>query len=197
MSGPGPFEGVSTVIPVACAFGPQEPDVDDHTIVVGTPCLLPWLLPEAYRVERDRPQARRRTVTIALNLARLSTNRNNLQYTQPPAEPGVNWFKFGPAVVWHVNEHLDVHTSLEWNRLTSKGDVFDPIWVSTIELVGVTWHPFANRPKPLRGLAVPVRAKMLTRSVDAGEFGAIPGSYQTGREVQLQVGIAYNFWGLR
>lgn len=43
LSGPGPFEGQSVQIPVACAFGPGG-GAEDHSIIVGLECLLPWKL---------------------------------------------------------------------------------------------------------------------------------------------------------
>jgi hypothetical protein len=199
LSGPGPFHGPSVSIPLVCGLGQRQ----NERIV--NPAFRPvneCLTPRRMILELERQQAVqglewRRTVTLALNLARFSTDENNLDYVQRPANPGVNWFKIGPSFVWHVNEYLDIHTSIEWNRLTSKGDAFEAIGVTTVELVGVTLHPFADGPRRLRGLSFVARTTRLMRSLDAGEFGAIPGSYQTGKETQLRVGIGYDFWALR
>jgi hypothetical protein len=205
LSGPGPFHGLHVAVPLVCGLGQQEngrvvnPEFKD-----GITCLNPRRMLRSLDAEREagdlthRPW--RRTVTLHLNLARLSssTGTRNLQYVEPPAEPGVNWFRIGPGFVWHVHQYLDVHAGLDLNRLSSKGDLFEPIWVPTVELVGVTLHPFADaRNRHLRGVSFSVRTARLMRSLDAGEFGAIRGSFQTGKETLIRFGIAYDFWGLR
>jgi hypothetical protein len=85
---------------------------------------------------------------------------------------------------------------VEWNRFESKNnpELFKPFWATSIELMGITWRPFAHQPSPFRYLTFRCAPSILMRSFDATDFGAVPGSFHARPEVQFQFGIVIDLW---
>lgn len=202
LSGPGPFEGRSVKVPVVCEFAEMEDGepTGDARKVWFLRCINPRLLPGRMPVT---PRAGgtwwKRRGALAVYVGRLTTNQNELAYVREPDDRGIVWWKFGPTFIWYAKRSLDLHTSVEWNRLSSKGTAFEPFWVNSLELVGATWKPGVSHGAPFKWLSLGAGVKVLTRSIKAEEFGAIPGAgpdgwRESGRELQLQLSVGLNIW---
>lgn len=204
LSGPGGFEGRSIKIPLACEFAGMaaERGTGESKKAYFLRCLRPKTLPADFGPVSAPPDGAswwKRRASVALYIGRFTTDRNDLAYLREPDDRGIVWWKLGPTFIWYASPYFDVHTSVEWNRLSSKGDAFDPFWVNSLEIVGITGKPFARLPAPWKWLSISVSPKTLTRSIRAEEFGAIPGAgpggwRESGRETQLQTSLIFNIW---
>lgn len=96
-----------------------------------------------------------------------------------------------------MHQYFDLHTGIQWNRLSSDKNTFEPFSAASIELMGITWRPFANAGRGWRDIGFPMRASLLSRSFDAADFGAVPGTFKAKPEVQFQWGIVVEPWGHR
>jgi hypothetical protein len=186
LSGPGPFWGLAVEIPVICDRATTPPG--DPRLDLGTTCWARITLEDGRQWERRW--------YVGAYVGRFSTDDNPLRYAAPPSDLGVVWWKFGPTFTWHAHDYFDLHTGIEFNRLSSKDDVFDPIWIPSIELMGITWRPFPDHAFG-RLITFPMRASLLAGSLDATDFGAIPGTFEADREVQFRFGVAVDLWSVR
>ena len=197
LSGPGPFYGIVFDVPIVCRLRPKVAGSPDRATAYFDQCWNSRLLREDLRSQATKGGFQwRRHFSFGANIAKFGTDKNNLSYAQPEQAVGVRWLKFGGRVTWH-SEFIDLHASIDGNRLTSKQpslNDFDAVWFMTFEPVGVTFKPFARVNSLVRHVTVAVRPHSILRTLDAEMFGAAPGKLDDPWPPRWQVGIHIDPW---
>jgi hypothetical protein len=204
MSGPGPFHGWAVEVPVACRLTKITKASGGRQTTGDAQWDQTWRCWSPYLYEKGRPDRVstsdawwKRQLYVSFYLGRYSGEASDLVYAVEPPSRDVIWWKVGGTFTWEVHDYFDIHTGIEWNRLSSDENTFKSISVPTFELMGITWRPCARCSSPWRNLGIPLRASLLARSFDAADFGAVPGTFKTSPEVQFRFGIVYDLWGHR
>ena len=206
LSGPGPFVGPGIEIYGLCYGGikalPTDPDASERT--EGKAPRSWFFDPNCGRAARDQGR-----LTIGVQLSKLFGD-NGLQYDESvPARlhdtVGASIF-MGTADLG-VHRSLDVGSALGFVHFTGA----PPGGFSRVMLepIRVTWKPLAMKPVPVNASAAEARAAyrrewlqirvvmtVLPGGFDAEDFGAIPGSYKSGTEVQGNLYVMANIANL-
>lgn len=206
LSGPGPFVGAGLEIYGLC-YGvekalPTDPEVTERAAAAAGP---QWFFdPNCGRAARDQ-----RRLTVGVQLSKL-VGDNGLQYDDSvPAKlhdtVGASIF-MGTADLG-VHRSLDVGAALGFVHFTGA----PPGGFSRVMLepIRVTWKPLAMKPVSPNASAAEARAAyrrewlqirvvmtVLPGGFDAEDFGAIPGSYKSGTEVQGNLYVMANIANL-
>lgn len=200
LSGPGPFVGAGIEIYGLC-YGAEKALATDPETVERSSATARWFFdPNCGRAARDQ-----RRLTVGVQLSRL-VGDNGLQYDDSvPVKlhdtVGASIF-MGTADVG-VHRSLDVGSALGFVHFTgAPPGAFSRLM---IEPIRVTWKPLAMKPVPANASAAEARAAyrrewlqirvvmtVLPGGFDAEDFGAIPGSYKSGTEVQGNLYVMAN-----
>jgi hypothetical protein len=203
LSGPGPFHGWAVEVPVACRLTKisktnNERQTGDSEWDQTWRCWSPYLFEKGRPDRVSTPDSLwKRQLYVSFYLGRYNGKASDLVYAVEPLSREVIWWKVGSTFTWEVHPFFDLHTGIQWNRLSSDKDTFTSISATSIELMGITWRPCARCGPGWRNLGIPLRANLLARSFDAADFGAVPGTFKARPEVQFQWGFVYDLWGHR
>lgn len=201
LSGPGPFVGAGIEIYGLCYGAEKALATDPDPVERADNTGARWFFdPNCGRAARDQ-----RRLTIGVQLSRL-VGDNGLQYDESvPAKlhdtVGASIF-MGTADLG-VHRSLDVGSALGFVHFTgAPPGGFSRVM---IEPIRVTWKPLAMKPVPANASAAEARAAyrrewlqirvvmtVLPGGFDAEDFGAIPGSYKSGTEVQGNLYVMAN-----
>jgi hypothetical protein len=195
LSGPGPFVGGGLEIYGLCygaekasISAPEPPGTEPRRWFFDVNCA---------RAARDRQR-----LTIGVQFAKMVGN-NNLQYDESVPEnfrDTVGATAFLGSADLTVARPLDLGVGLGFLHFT--GTAPGSFTRVAIEPIRVTWKPLAMRPSAsedgLRGLYrrewLQLRLVMtvIPGGFDAEDFGAIPGSYRSGTEIQANMYVIVN-----
>jgi hypothetical protein len=198
LSGPGPFVGGGLEINALC-YGVQKDRAIDPDASSDRAAAWFWDA-NCGRAARDR-----RRITVGASWARM-VGDNTLQYdaaVPPDLTRRVTASMFLANADVGVVRSIDVGAAVGFTQFSGAppGSFTRP----TIEPLRVTWKPLAMKPMPLQTGAADARAAyrrewlqirlavtVLPGGFDAEDFGAIPGSYKSGTEVQTNLYVMVN-----
>ena len=191
MSGPGPFQGPGFEWKLVC-FGDQ-PDSParggrgEALGILGPGCLT----------RPVPPRARRGWVNVEFDL--LKADKNPLQYANREQDRDVALTLLEPSVWWSPAIWVDTGVGLGVAWFSGPGfptfhrAFFEPIRVNLKLLTLIGRARSENPPEWLDFFSIRASAVVLPRSFRAEDFGAIPGTFQTSREVLQSYAVAVDF----
>ena len=191
LSGPGPFQGPAFEWKLVC-FGDRTDTTRD-----GVEAVLGILGPGC--LARPVPPRERRG-SVNLGFGALKADRNRLKYAdRGDQDHDVALTLLEPSVWWSPAMWVDTGTGggIMWfsGRAfpTFRRVFFEPIRVNLKLLTLIARGRSENPPEWLDFLSIRASAIIIPRSFSADDFGAIPGSFATSREVLQSYAVAVDF----
>jgi hypothetical protein len=197
LSGPGPFVGAGFELYGYC-YGVKKEDPTSPDPSAESPANREFF----WDVNCGRAARNSQRLTFGVQFSRLWGN-NNLQYDEAavPADQrdtvGATVF-LGSADLGVVNA-LDVGAGIGFIHFT--GTPPGSFTKLAFEPLRVTWKPLVSRPSRLQSaeqayqrewLQLRLVMTVIPGGFDAEDFGAIPGSYSSGTEVQANLYVIVN-----
>jgi len=191
LSGPGPFQGPVFEWKLVC-FGDQTDATPrggrgEALAILGPGCLT---RPVA-------PRVRRGSFNMAFGL--LKADENRLQYPNREQDRDVALTLLEPSVWWSPAIWVDtgVGGGVFWfsgpGFPTFHRAFFEPIRVNLKLLTLIGRARSENPPEWLDAFSIRASAVVMPRSFRADDFGAIPGTFATSREVLQSYAVAVDF----
>jgi hypothetical protein len=191
LSGPGPLQGPVFEWKLTC-FGDQPDPTPrggrgEALAILGPGCLT----------RPVPPRMRRGSVNIAFGL--LNADENPLRYANPQQDRNVDLTFLEPSIWWSPAIWVDtgVGGGIMWfsgaGFPSFRRVFFEPIRVNLklLTLLGRTRSE--DPPEWLDAFSVRASAIVIPRGFRAEDFGAIPGTFQTSREVLRSFAVAADF----
>jgi hypothetical protein len=199
LSGPGGFNGYEIEARLVCFSKPVEENArslqenKEHQVRAAFVGVIP---PGC--VFTRVPLQNQRTASINLAVSYLYANHTHLQYADAQTNHYVHLLTLRPRVWLRPARSVEVGAGVGFYRFSGPG--FDPIWRTVLEPVLIDVKPFAlirdalgrGNAKEVRqfpdsqwDLFISVRTGLVysPKGFDAEEFGAIPGTFHTKREL--------------
>ena len=195
LSGPGPFVGAGLEIYGLC-YGVEKPSAIAQDNSGEQPRTFFWDV-NCGKAARDRQR-----LTVGVQFSKMWGD-NNLQYDEAAVPANlrdtVGATVFLGSADLGVTRALDIGAGVGFIHFTGTppGSFTRPM----LEPLRVTWKPLASRPTAgasseqlykREWLQLRLVMTVIPKGFDAEDFGAIPGSYKSGTEVQANMYIIVN-----
>lgn len=198
LSGPGTFNGPEIEIRVVCFSEPGKekatPIEERKRAAAGVVGVIP---PGCVFTRVPLENVRRASVNLALSY--LYANHTHLKYADKSANHFVHVLTLRPRFWLRPTRSVEVGAGVGFYRFTGPG--FEPVWRTVLEPFLVDVKPFAlvrdifhhtdksddvrDYPDSQWDLLISFRAGFIysPKGFDATDFGAIPGTFHTKREL--------------
>lgn len=188
LSGPGPFTGGGVNLPLVCGTTTnREGPWVDHQANAGFPC---WN-------DEIEPDRRFRRWFGSVRLARYRSLDNDLQYasgvfdTSSQREDDVVWWQIGASFTWAASRAIDLRSGVDANLFSSRRQVFESFSRPSLTIVQVDWRPV--REGWARIFSLGIGTDVMLGTLDAIDFGAVPGTFRVRNEVRTRAAFAVDF----
>lgn len=184
LSGPGPFKGLGIELTFVCYGAPTaepgEASIENVRWSTDVDCR---------RIDRDRPR-----VSAGVRAA-LLTGDNNLEYESPlpPGGETVQLFSFMGTADYSLSRTFDIGAGAGFMRFT--GAPAGPFAKVALQAVRFTWRPLTMGVEGRREsykrewLQIRYIATLVPGGFDAADFGARPGSFDSGTEFLSSINV--------
>ena len=120
---------------------------------------------------------------------------NHLTYAPDVEEnrKAVNIWEYEGSFSGWVNDSKTVELTTGVGLMNFRGKAFDSFWRPYWRPVMATIYPASRASGSIRGLNFNVGALLFPMGFEGSDFGAVPGTFHTERDIVVTAGVSYDF----